>query len=249
MPPASLAVPAIPSFLYRTSGRASVAFIASYLSPDGPAAPEQWVADITADLAGQQYCSPGDSRSSLRNLTHPDSRAPAGGLLVGIVHRRPRRDRKSGIPLSPTTAPCENGDGSFPDSSKTATWNVSKAGKRDPALVCSLAAYAFDCRNSPRVMMSPPRHPRTYLGILARPEDDRSTADSRTIPRRTQTASWRLLPFAVAGSPLPFWGSPAHTADPNFSIGIFDPCGVRAAHGASLSVMAVNRPRRPRSNP
>ena len=129
-------------FLYATCVVALlVAFIASYLAPDGMRRLKQWDAEITADVL-TNILQPGRFAQLDQNLTIRIRERQPGGLLKGILidDRRDPKERATIIADHGTVV--KSGDGSF---LVLEDGNLQRfeADKRDPALV-AFGRYAFD---------------------------------------------------------------------------------------------------------
>ena len=233
-------------FLYATVVVAiMVAFIASYLAPDGLRRLKQWDAEITADVLAN-ILQPGRFAQLDQNLTIRIRERQPGGLLVGIFvdDRRDPKERVSIIADHGTVL--KNDSGSF---LVLEDGNLERfeEGKRDPALV-AFGRYAFDMSK-----FSNQGHDVT-LGIrerylwelLSPPSDDPVYVQ---LPGQFRAALHDgfmapIYPFAFATLTFAFLGTPRTTRQSrNFSIGcaIFAVFGLRMA-GFACSVMTVKTP-------
>src|SRR6202171_5258172 len=129
-------------FLYATVVVAIVvAFIASYLAPDGLRRIKQWDAEITADVLAN-ILQPGRFAQLDQNLTIRIRERQPGGLLVGIFvdDRRDPKERVSIIADHGTVLKNEGGSFLILEDGNLERFEI---GKRDPALV-AFGRYAFD---------------------------------------------------------------------------------------------------------
>src|ERR1700754_1462671 len=136
-----------PIRLFRPFGYATcvvallVAFIASYLSPDGLRRIKQWDAEITADVLAN-ILQPGRFAQLDQNLTIRLRERKPGGLLAGIFvdDRRDPKERVTIVADHGTILRNENGFFLVLEDGHVERF---EAGKRDPALV-AFGRYAFD---------------------------------------------------------------------------------------------------------
>lgn len=220
-----------------------VAFIGSYLAPDGLRRLKRWDAEITADVL-TNILQPGRFAQLDQNLTIRIRERQPGGLLAGIFvdDRRDPKERNTIIANHGTVL--KNDQGTF---LVLEDGNLQRfeTGKNDPAMV-AFARYAFDMskfsnRNTDDVTYGIRER---YLWELLWP--------AKNDPIYTQTPRQfaselhdRLLgpiyPFAFAALTFAFLGSPRTTRQSrNFSVG----CAVGVAFavrtaGFALSVMAA----------
>src|ERR1700754_1813155 len=118
-----------------------VAFIASYLAPDGLRRIKQWDAEITADVL-TNILQPGRFAQLDQNLTIRIRERQPGGLLAGVFVDD-RRDPKERVSIvADHGSVLKSGEGSFLIF-EDGNLERFEAGKRDPALV-AFGRYAFD---------------------------------------------------------------------------------------------------------
>jgi lipopolysaccharide export system permease protein len=230
-------------FLYATVVVAVlVAFIGSYLAPDGMRRLKRWDAEITADVMSN-ILQPGRFAQLDQNLTMRIRERQPGGLLVGIFvdDRRDPKERVSIIADHGTVM--KSGDGSFLIL-EDGNLERFEVGKTDPAMV-AFGRYAFDMSKfSSRgkdvtygirerylwELMSPPPGDAVYAqmpGAFNAELHDRFMAP--------------LYPLAFAALTFAFLGSPRTTRQSrNFSMGssIAAVFGLRMI-GFACSVMAA----------
>ncbi len=236
-------------FAYATCVVATlVAFIASYLAPDGLRRLRQWDAEITADVLAN-ILQPGRFAQLDQNLTIRIRERQPGGLLSGIFIDD-RRDPKERISIiADHGSVVKNGDGSF---LVLEEGNLQRfeTGKREPAMV-AFGRYAFDMSkfsNQGHDISFGVRE-RYLWELLAPPADDpifmqvpgqfRAELHDRFMAP--------IYPFAFAALTFAFLGAPRTTRQSrNFSIGssILAVFGLRMA-GFACSVMAVKSPLAP----
>jgi len=236
-------------FLYATIVVAvMVAFIASYLAPDGMRRLKQWDAEITADVLAN-ILQPGRFAQLDPNLTIRIRERQPGGLLVGIFvdDRRDPKERVSIIADHGTVL--KNDSGSFLIL-EDGNLERFETGKRDPALV-AFGRYAFDMSkfsNQGRDVTLGIRE-RYLWELLAPPPDDpvyvqlpgqfRAELHDRFLAP--------IYPFAFAALTFAFLGATrTKRQSRNFSItgSILAVFGLRMA-GFACSVMAVKSPLAP----
>jgi lipopolysaccharide export system permease protein len=222
-----------------------VAFIASYLAPDGMRRLSQWDADITADVLAN-ILQPGRFAQLDQNLTIRIRERQPGGVLSGIFvdDRRDPKERVSIVADHGTVM--KNGGGSFLIL-EDGNLERFEVGKRDPALV-AFGRYAFDMSK-----FSNKGHDvalgirERYLWELLWPEPSdpvylQSPGQFRAeLHDRFMSP---IYPFAFAALTFAFLGAPRTTRQSrNFSIGgsILAVFGLRMA-GFACSVMAVKSP-------
>jgi lipopolysaccharide export system permease protein len=227
-----------------------VAFIASYLAPDGMRRLKQWDAEITADVLAN-ILQPGRFAQLDLNLTIRIRERQPGGLLVGIFidDRRDPNERVSIVADHGTVVKNENGGGSFLIL-EDGNLERFEVGKRDPALV-AFGRYAFDMSKFSNQghdvalgirerylteLMSPEPDDPVYLQI---PGQFRAELHDRFMAP--------IYPFAFAALTFAFLGAPRTTRQSrNFSMSsaILAVFAVRMA-GFACSVMAVKSPLAP----
>jgi lipopolysaccharide export system permease protein len=222
-----------------------VAFIASYLAPDGMRRLSQWDADITADVLAN-ILQPGRFAQLDQNLTIRIRERQPGGVLAGIFvdDRRDPKERVSIVADHGTVL--KNGNSSFLIL-EDGNLERFEIGKRDPALL-AFGRYAFDMSK-----FSNQGHDVTlgirerYLWELLWP----SPADPVYLQSPGQFRAELhdrflspIYPFAFAALTFAFLGAPRTTRQSrNFSIGgsILAVFGLRMA-GFACSVMTVKSP-------
>jgi len=236
-------------FLYATIVVAvMVAFIASYLAPDGMRRLKQWDAEITADVLAN-ILQPGRFAQLDQNLTIRIRERQPGGVLVGIFvdDRRDPKERVSIIADHGTILKNEGGSFLILEDGNLERFET---GKRDPAMV-AFGRYAFDMSkfsNQGRditlgirerylwELLSPPSEDPVYKQL---PGQFRAELHDRFLAP--------IYPFAFAALTFAFLGAPRTTRQSrNFSItgSILAVFGVRMA-GFACSVMAVKSPLAP----
>ena len=232
-------------FAYATCAVAiMVAFIASYLAPDGLRRIAQWDAEITADVL-TNILQPGRFAQLDQNLTIRIRERRPGGLLVGIFvdDRRDPKERVSIVADHGTVLKNESGSFLILEDGNLERY---EADKRDPALV-AFGRYAFD-------MSKFSNHRDVALGIreryiweLLRPSPDDPVYLELPGQFRAELHDRfmsPIYPFAFAALTFAFLGAPRTTRQSrNFSIGgsILVVFGLRMA-GFACSVMAVKSP-------
>src|SRR6202049_1408741 len=233
-------------FLYATVVVAiMVAFIASYLAPDGLRRLKQWDAEITADVLAN-ILHPGPFAQLDQNLTIRIRERQPGGLLVGIFvdDRRDPKERVSIIADHGTVLKNEGGSFLILEDGNLERF---EAGKRDPALV-AFARYGFDMSKFSTQgrdvalgireryiweLLSPPPDDPVYMQL---PGQFRAELHDRFMAP--------IYPFAFAALTFAFLGAPRTTRQSrNFSIGssILAVFGLRMV-GFACSVMTVKSP-------
>src|SRR6202521_1641396 len=225
-----------------------VAFIASYLAPDGLRRIKQWDAEITADVLAN-ILQPGRFAQLDQNLTIRIRERQPGGLLVGIFidDRRDPNERVSIIADHGTVVKSDSGSFLILEDGNLERFEV---GKRDPALV-AFGRYAFDMSKFSNQghdvalgirerylweLISPPSDDPVYVQL---PGQFRAELHDRFMAP--------IYPFAFAALTFAFLGAPRTTRQSrNFSIGgsILAVFGLRMA-GFACSVMAVKSPLAP----
>ncbi|MDB5616426.1 LPS export ABC transporter permease LptF [Tardiphaga sp.] len=219
-----------------------VAFIGSYLAPDGMRRLKRWDAEITADVLSN-ILQPGRFAQLDQNLTIRIRERQPGGLLVGIFvdDRRDPKERVTIIADHGTVM--KNGDGSFLIL-EDGNLERFEIGKKDPAMV-AFGRYAFDMSKFSNrgkdvtygirerylwELMWPPANDAVYAQMPG--QFNAELHDRFMAP---------LYPFAFACVTFAFLGSPRTTRQSrNFSMGssIAAVFGLRMA-GFALSVMAA----------
>jgi lipopolysaccharide export system permease protein len=236
-------------FLYATIVVAIlVAFIATYLAPDGMRRIKQWDAEITADVL-TNILQPGRFAQLDQNLTIRIRERQPGGVLVGIFvdDRRNPAERISIIADHGTVL--KNDSGSF---LVLEDGNLERfeAGKRDPALV-AFGRYAFDMSKFSNMGRDVALGIRErYLWELVSPSPNDPIFQQ--IPGQFRAEMHDrfmapIYPFAFAALTFAFLGAPRTTRQSrNFSISssILAVFGLRIA-GFACSVMAVKSPLAP----
>ncbi|MET0970638.1 MAG: LPS export ABC transporter permease LptF [Tardiphaga sp.] len=230
-------------FLYATIAVSLlVAFIGSYLAPDGMRRLKRWDAEITADVL-TNILQPGRFAQLDQNLTMRIRERQPGGLLVGIFvdDRRDPKERVTIIADHGTVL--KNADGSFLIL-EDGNLQRFEIGKTDPAMV-AFGRYAFDMskfsNRSADVtygirerylweLMAPPKNDPIFMAM---PRQFNAEMHDRFMGP--------LYPLAFAALTFAFLGSPRTTRQSrNFSMGgaIAAVFGLRMA-GFALSVMAA----------
>src|SRR3978361_50099 len=222
-----------------------VAFIGSYLAPDGMRRIKQWDAEITADVL-TNILQPGRFAQLDQDLTIRIRERLPGGVLGGVFvdDRRDPKERVTIIADHGTVL--KNGSGTF---LVLEDGNLERfeAGKRDPALV-AFGRYAFDMSkfsNQGRDVKLGIRERYIWELLWPSPTDpvyQQSPGNFRAeLHDRTLSPPH---PFAFAALTFAFLGAPRTTRQSrNFSIAcsILAVFGVRAA-GFACSVLAVKSP-------
>ena len=219
-----------------------VAFIGSYLAPDGLRRLKRWDAEITADVL-TNILQPGRFAQLDQNLTIRIRERQPGGLLAGIFvdDRRDPKERNTIIANHGTILKNEKGSFLVLEDGNLQRFETGKA---DPAMV-AFGRYAFDMskfsnRNTDDVTYGIRER---YLWELLWPAAN-DPIYKQTPYQFNSELHDRLLgpiyPFAFAAIVFAFLGSPRTTRQSrNFSLGtaLFIAFGVRMA-GFALSVMA-----------
>ena len=233
-------------FLYATCVVAvMVAFIASYLAPDGMRRLKQWDAEITADVLAN-ILQPGRFAQLDQNLTIRIRERQPGGLLVGVFidDRRDPKERVSIVADHGTVVKTDSGSFLILEDGNLERFEL---GKRDPALV-AFARYGFDMSK-----FSNQGHDvalgirERYLWELLWPADNDPVYGQIPGQFRAELHDRFLspvYPFAFAALTFAFLGAPRTTRQSrNFSMGgaILAVFGLRMA-GFACSVMAVKSP-------
>src|SRR6202012_4099598 len=230
-------------FIYATAVVAvMVAFIASYLAPDGMRRLKQWDAEITADVLAN-ILQPGRFAHLDQNLPIRIRERQPGGLLVGIFidDRRDPNERVSIIADHGTVVKSEGGSFLILEDGNLERFEV---GKRDPARV-AFGRYGFDMSK-----FSNQGHDvalgirERYLWELIAPAENDPVYEQITGQFRAELHDRfmsPIYPFAFAALTFAFLGAPRTTRQSrNFSIGssILAVFALRMA-GFACSVMAV----------
>jgi lipopolysaccharide export system permease protein len=236
-------------FLYATLVVAAmVAFIGSYLAPEGLRRLKQWDAEITADVLAN-ILQPGRFAQLDQNLTIRIRERRPGGLLVGIFvdDRRDPKERVTIIADHGTVLKNEGGSFLILEDGNLERFEVDK---RDPALVV-FGRYAFDMSKFSNQghdvtlgirerylweLLAPAANDPVYAQL---PGQFRAELHDRFMAP--------IYPFAFAALTFAFLGAPRTTRQSrNFSItsSILAVFGLRMA-GFACSVMAVKSPLAP----
>jgi lipopolysaccharide export system permease protein len=236
-------------FLYATLVVAlMVAFISSYLAPDGLRRLKQWDAEITADVLAN-VLQPGRFAQLDQNLTMRIRERQPGGLLVGIFidDRRDPKERVSIVADHGNVLKNDRGTFLILEDGNLERFEV---GKNDPALV-AFGRYGFDMSQFSNHGHDVTLNVRElYLWeLLSMPESDplyqqfpgqfRAELHDRFMAP--------LYPFAFAALTFAFLGAPRTTRQSrNFSMGgaILAVFSVRTA-GFACSVLAQKSPYAP----
>jgi lipopolysaccharide export system permease protein len=236
-------------FLFATLAVAlMVAFIGSYLAPDGLRRLKQWDAEITADVLAN-ILQPGRFAQLDQNLTIRIRERQPGGLLVGIFidDRRDPKERVSIVADHGNVLKNDRGTFLVLEDGNLERFEV---GKSDPALV-AFGRYGFDMSQFSNRGHDVTLNVRElYLWeLLSMPESDplyqqfpgqfRAELHDRFLAP--------IYPFAFAALTFAFLGAPRTTRQSrNFSMGgaILAVFGVRAA-GFACSVLAQKSPYAP----
>jgi lipopolysaccharide export system permease protein len=221
-----------------------VAFIASYLAPDGMRRLKQWDAEITADVLAN-ILQPGRFAQLDQNLTIRIRERQPGGLLVGIFvdDRRDPKERVSIIADHGTVLKNEGGSFLVLEDGNLQRFEV---GKRDPALV-AFGRYAFDMSKFSQGRDAALGIRERYIWELVSPDENDPIFKQLGGQFRAELHDRFMspvYPFAFAVLTFAFLGTPRTTRQSrNFSIGgsIFAVFGLRMA-GFACSVMTVKTP-------
>jgi lipopolysaccharide export system permease protein len=219
-----------------------VAFIASYLAPDGMRRLKRWDAEITADVLAN-ILQPGRFAQLDQNLTVRVREKQPGGLLVGLFidDRRDPKERVSIIADHGTVLKNDSGSFLILEDGNLERFEL---GKTDPALV-AFRRYAFDMSkfSNQGGDVTYGMHERYLWELLSPPPDDpiyqQMAGAFRAELHDRLTAP--LYPFAFAALTFAFLGTPRTTRQSrNFSMGssILAVFGLRMV-GFACSVMAV----------
>src|SRR5476649_1254196 len=222
-----------------------VAFIASYLAPDGMRRLSQWDAEITADVLAN-ILQPGRFAQLDQNLTIRIRERQPGGLLAGIFvdDRRDPKERITIIADHGTILKNESGSYLVLEDGNLERF---EAGKRDPALV-AFGRYAFDMSKfskQGRDVTLGIREQYLWELIWPRPDDPvyRDSAGQFRAELHDRFMA-PIYPFAFAALTFAFLGTPRTTRQSrNFSIGgsILAVFGIRMV-GFACSVLTVKSP-------
>jgi lipopolysaccharide export system permease protein len=222
-----------------------VAFIATYLAPDGMRRIKQWDTEITADVL-TNILQPGRFAQLDQNLTIRIRERQPGGLLVGIFidDRRDPKERVSIVADHGTVV--KSGGGSFLIL-KDGNLERFEAGKRDPALV-AFVSYGFDMSKFSNMGHDVALGIRErYIWELLWPAADDPVYKQLPGQFRAELHDRfmsPIYPFAFAALTFAFLGAPRTTRQSrNFSIGgsILAMFGLRMA-GFACSVLTVKSP-------
>jgi lipopolysaccharide export system permease protein len=222
-----------------------VAFIASYLAPEGLRRIKQWDAEITADVL-TNVLQPGRFAQLDQNLTIRIRERQPGGLLVGIFidDRRDPKERVSIVADHGTVVKNEGGSFLILEDGNLERFEV---GKRDPALV-AFGRYGFDMSK-----FSTQGHDvalgmrERYLWELLSPEQDDpiyQQLSGQFLAELHDRFMAPIYPFAFAALTFAFLGAPRTTRQSrNFSMGgaILAVFGIRMV-GFACSVLTVKSP-------
>jgi lipopolysaccharide export system permease protein len=222
-----------------------VAFIASYLAPDGLRRIKQWDAEITADVL-TNILQPGRFAQLDQNLTIRIRERQPGGVLAGIFvdDRRDPKERVTIIADHGTILRNENGSYLVLEDGNLERFEI---GKRDPALV-AFGRYAFDMSkfsNRGRDVSLGIRE--RYLWELLSPSPDDPVFKLLPGQFRAELHDRFLAPiypFAFAVLTFAFLGTPRTTRQSRgFAItcAVLTVFGLRMA-GFACSVMTVKTP-------
>jgi lipopolysaccharide export system permease protein len=219
-----------------------VAFIASYLAPDGMRRLKRWDAEITADVLAN-ILQPGRFAQLDQNLTVRVRERQPGGLLVGIFidDRRDPKERVSIVADHGTVLKNDSGSFLILEDGNLERFEV---GKSDPALV-AFRRYAFDMSkfsNQGHDVIYGIRE-RYLWELISPPPDDpiyQQMAGAFRAELHDRLTS-PIYPFAFAALTFAFLGTPRTTRQSrNFSMGssIMAVFALRMV-GFACSVMAV----------
>ncbi len=221
-------------FLFATVVVASmVAFITSYLAPEGMRRLKQWDAEITADVLAN-ILQPGRFAQLDPNLTIRIRERRPGGLLVGIFidDRRDPKERVSIIADHGTVVKNESGSFLILEDGNLERF---EAGKRDPALV-AFDRYGFDMSKFSKGREASFGIHELYIWeIITGPP--KAFNETENVPARLRAELHEriatvIYPFAFAFLTFAFLGSPRTTRQSrNFSIG----CSILAVFGLRMA--------------
>src|SRR5437660_234371 len=221
-----------------------VAFIASYLAPDGMRRLKRWDAEITADVL-TNILQPGRFAQLDPNLTIRIRERRPGGVLVGIFvdDRRDPKERVSIIADHGTVLKNDGGSFLILEDGNLQRFEV---GKRDPALV-AFGRYAFDMSKFSQGRDVALGIRERYIWELVSPDEEDpifKQLGGQFFAELHDRFMAPIYPFAFAVLTFAFLGTPRTTRQSrNFSIGgsIFAVFGLRMA-GFACSVMTVKTP-------
>ncbi len=222
-----------------------IAFIGSYLAPDGMRRIKQWDAEITADVL-TNILQPGRFAQLDRDLTIRIRERLPGGVLAGIFvdDRRDPKERVTIIADHGTILRNDNGSYLVLEDGNLERF---EAGKRDPTLV-AFGRYAFDMSkfsNRGRDIFLGIRE--RYLWELMYPAPDDPAykhMGGQFFAELHDRFMSPIYPFAFAILTFAFLGTPRTTRQSRgFAIGcaVFAVFGLRMA-GFACSVMSVKTP-------
>jgi lipopolysaccharide export system permease protein len=221
-----------------------VAFIASYLAPDGMRRIKQWDAEITADVL-TNILQPGRFAQLDQNLTIRIRERQPGGILAGIFvdDRRDPKERVTIIADHGTVLKNESGSYLVLEDGNLERFET---GKRDPALV-AFGRYAFDMSkfSGGRDFTLGIRERYVWELLAPSPEDP----VYKQLPGQFRAELHDrfmspIYPFAFAVLTFAFLGSPRTTRQSrSFAIGgsILAVFGLRGL-GFACSVLTVKSP-------
>ena len=221
-----------------------VAFIASYMAPDGMRRIKQWDAEITADVL-TNILQPGRFAQLDENLTIRIRERQPGGILAGIFvdDRRDPKERVTIIADHGTILRNESGSYLVLEDGNLERF---EAGKRDPALV-AFGRYAFDMSKFSKGRDFTLGIRERYIWELLSPSPEDPVYKQLPGQFRAELHDRfmaPIYPFAFAALTFAFLGTPRTTRQSrNFSIGgsILAVFGLRMA-GFACSVMTVKTP-------
>ncbi|QWG11333.1 LPS export ABC transporter permease LptF [Bradyrhizobium sediminis] len=221
-----------------------VAFIASYMAPDGMRRIKQWDAEITADVL-TNILQPGRFAQLDQNLTIRIRERQPGGILAGIFvdDRRDPKERITIIADHGTILKNESGSYLVLEDGNLERF---EAGKRDPALV-AFGRYAFDMSKFSKGRDFTLGIRERYIWELLSPSPEDPVYQQLPGQFRAELHDRflaPLYPFAFAALTFAFLGTPRTTRQSrNFSIGgsIIAVFGLRMA-GFACSVLTVKQP-------
>jgi lipopolysaccharide export system permease protein len=221
-----------------------VAFIASYMAPDGMRRIKQWDAEITADVL-TNILQPGRFAQLDQNLTIRIRERQPGGVLAGIFvdDRRDPKERVTIIADHGTILRNESGSYLVLEDGNLERF---EAGKRDPALV-AFGRYAFDMSKFSKGRDVTLGIRERYIWELLSPAPDDPVYEQLPGQFRAELHDRfmaPIYPFAFAALTFAFLGTPRTTRQSrSFAIGgsILAVFGLRMA-GFACSVLTVRSP-------